>query len=159
MNHLIQPILIDGALRCPTSASGYRSTEGFATLTYAISGNTADPSTDPWTLAVVDGGYVYSEGEITFGVTCGNLVTINFSSADDSTSPNYEVEIYIYGEGIEIGPIILAEGTPNATGIEIELADAPCGELLAIWATVNRGGAAGEFEGTLTVTATITAIT
>lgn len=160
MDHIIQPIEIAGSLRCPTVASGYRSTAGFLTTEIISGTNTADVSTDnPWILAELPASDIAGEGEITFGVTCGDLVVMEFEAIDASTDPDFLVEIWILGEGIEIGPISLTQGSAFAGSVEVDLTETACGNLLAITASVTRADTPAEAsDGIMQVTANVMSI-
>lgn len=162
MSHLILPIDIDGTKYCPTYESG-RMTTGVLTSFEVLGTNYAEITTpeSPWKLAVLPIGDIAGDGEVSFGVACGSIVLINFTSQDTSTAPHYAVLISIYVNGVLIvAPFYLFNYDPDALGVEIDLLDVPCGSIVTLVASATRADLVpGDTDGVLTVTAEVTSIT
>lgn len=114
----------------------------------------------PWNLAVLPVGDIAGDGEVSFGVACGDLISIDFTSNDTSTEPDYLVEINIYANGVDLGlSFYLTNNDPDESGISISGLDVPCGSILTIVALAQRPDLViglPDDDGVLTVTAEIT---
>jgi hypothetical protein len=145
MAHLIAPIWIDGAFRCPKGTgegsggvdipllSGVRViTDGIETADVIAGPNTADLSTNAWTLVYNATGANNEEGEITFGVACGSTVTLELVAENEEVE--YQVDV------IEAGVITSTTGgnLTAGTSVSIALSVAPdaCGSKIRVSAII-----------------------
>jgi hypothetical protein len=163
--HLIQPIDVHGIPLCPIYQSGRMTTgvvtESFVTPSLAV----LDAPQSPWRLVILPSGDLAGDGEVSFGVACGSTVTLDFTSSDTSTSPDYYIEIYavVDGEafpsvGVPLTTLTSAGAGDSISGLEIDLSDAACGNVVVLICSASRTGGGGTDDGTLTVTAQVASI-
>lgn len=129
MAHLIQPITIDSVAYC-CSCQGGRSTQGVLTQNHANpNGATISNLCSPWVLFT--GGESDDEGEVSFGVSCGTDVEIEFTSTE-YTDSDYTVDIGIYIQGVLDQTISLSETNTSET-VSFTVISGPCGEVVTIY--------------------------
>ena len=129
MAHLISPISINGTSYC-CKCQGGRSTEGVLTQNHA-NPNGAEISNlcSPWVLFT--GGESDDEGEVSFGVSCGTDVEIQFTSTE-YTDSEYTIDVEIYIDGGYDQAVSLDEINTNET-ITITAAGVPCGKIVTFY--------------------------
>jgi len=170
MNHLIQPIEIEGVTLCPTQMDG-RMTTSILTETQIVDGSNFAFISSPVTADLVHlvargiGSVILvleqeENGEISFGVVCGDTVTIDLTLSDSSISPDFSVEVSIYLNGVLEGAVIsLNQGSPATTRITVNLSDNPCGNTLTLVALAQRTRTYPDNEGDFFIKSEIISIT
>tara|TARA_R110002167_G_scaffold109980_1_gene280166 strand:+ start:189 stop:695 length:507 start_codon:yes stop_codon:yes gene_type:complete len=160
-NSLISPITIDGTAYCNTCEGG-RSTKGVLTedilfLNYPeIQTAVITNDCSPWkvmTGSLDDYEDYHPEGELSFGVSCGTQVDIDFSSSSTGgTGDNdYYSAVLIYVDGVLFTSLNLTQASPTGTR-EVTVTGGPCGSIITLYAILQEF-----FDSDTTTTATATA--
>lgn len=153
------PVTIEGTAY-PLDYQDGHMTQGVITEIYGsgiVYEDVSDPDS-PWSGIILPVGDLAGQGEISFGVSCANSVEISFAADDTSTSPDFEIIIYVHLNGNVPVPFSLtyAAATDNYT---VDLSgEAECGNVVTIVAVASRTEIDSS-DGILTLTATVTAIT
>lgn len=125
--HLIQPIFIDGNYYCCQAGLGRTEYLLFFTSTELIDG----------TVSLINNG----EGEVAFGVCCGESVTISMTfytpndGADDPWGFNYAISLneeIIYG----VNELTFYNGETRTYVINLPQ-DRPCGNIINVYCDSN----------------------
>tara|TARA_R110000822_G_scaffold72101_1_gene173600 strand:+ start:943 stop:1452 length:510 start_codon:yes stop_codon:yes gene_type:complete len=167
-NSLISPITIDGTAYCNTCEGG-RSTKGVLTedilFTSSPEIQTAVITNDcsPWQLMTgsLDDYESYNpEGEISFGVSCGTTVNIDFSSSSSGgTGDNkYWVAVLIHVDGVNFTTITVYQASPTGSRA-VTVTGGACGSIVTMHAILQDFPGSSDFSTTATATAEVTSIT
>tara|TARA_R110000868_G_scaffold106895_6_gene292814 strand:+ start:3209 stop:3664 length:456 start_codon:yes stop_codon:yes gene_type:complete len=146
MAHLIQPITIESTAYCNICQSG-ASTKGVASEIVTPTTVAPDVSNQcgPWEVILPTNG---DNSEISFGVSCGTLVTISYvATSVDIANNDVIVELYIGGVGD--GGTLVGLTTPNQT-VGYNISDGPCGSVLSL--AIYRNDLSGPDSITLGIT-------
>lgn len=157
MNHLIQPVEIEGSLYCMTQ-HGVRTTIGLDTNiivfpTVPALDLTTNPGS-PWDTYIPG----FGASEISFGVGCGDTVEITIDTVGEPTDPGYPVygmvmDVHINGNTVAQSSNPFTNTSPSGT-VSISLTDEACGNVVTL---VFYTGSSG--SGEVYITATINTIT
>jgi hypothetical protein len=165
-NHLISPITIDGAAYC-CACEGGRSTKGVLTEDILFNSypeiQTAVITNDcsPW--QVMTGSqssyqFYEPEGELSFGVSCGEEVNLDFvsSSTGGSGSDDYDIDVEVFVDGVSDTTFTMEPSSSTNSGT-ITVTGSPCGSIVTIYAQSMSSG--GDVTTTATLTVEVTSIT
>lgn len=167
-NHLISPITIDGTAYCNTCEGG-RSTKGVLTEDILFDSfpeiQTAVVTNDcsPWQLmtgSLGDYQFYNPEGEVSFGVSCGTTVNIDFSSSSSGGDEdnNYYIAVRIYVDGVDFTTITVYQALPTGSRA-VTVTGGACGSIVTMHAVLQDFPGSSDFSTTATATATVTSIT
>ena len=171
MAHFIEPIEIESNLYCckcyGTSEAG-RGTKGvltedilftsFPEIQTAVITNHCSP----WTImtgSLSFAQFYMPEGEISFGVSCGTTVNIDFvSSASGGTGGDtYTIRVRVFVDGGTEEDFEM-DNSYDEISKAITVTGGPCGSIVRIYAQ-SEPDLAADFTTTATVTAEVTSIT
>ena len=171
MAHLIQPITIDGTAYCckcyGVSEKLGRGTEGVLTDNdFALDGETNKAvitnDCSPWDLlknATI--GYE-PEGEISFGVSCGTYVNIDFVSSgfqfgSGTGSITYSIDVEVFVDGVGLGSFNMTHPSSTTETVIFSVIGGPCGTIVTLYAkSLASGGSSSTWAN---LTAEVTSIT
>lgn len=148
-NILLQPIDVGGTAKCLVCESNL-ATEAIKTDINST-GNTNTASaydgcysdSDSWFLLPTFAGEG-DWGELSFGVSCLDTVTIRIHGYDRGAISSTSYEVYLDGVSEDSGTV-----PADADGVEIEItlpAHTPCGSVITVEAEVDVVGAFGNLD-------------
>jgi hypothetical protein len=144
--HLIQPIDIESTLYCNICQTG-RATKGVASEIITPTTVAPDVSNQcgAWEVILPTNG---DNSEISFGVSCGSLVTISYVATSVDIAHN-DVIVEAYINGVFESSDLVGLATPNKT-INYNITDGACGNVISLG--LQRNGFSGPDSITLSIT-------
>ena len=139
-NILLSPIDVDGTVKCLICESNLATAAIKTDInstgnTNGATGGGCSNSSTSWFLL----GSAQPEdwGQLSFGITCLDTVTIRIHGADRGAISETSYEVYLDGVSVASGTV-----PADADGVEIEItlpAHTPCGSVITAEATVASG--------------------
>ena len=138
-NILIQPIDVDGTVRCPICEGNLATVAAKTDINSTGDTNTASGggcSTSSTSWRVLKASAIYEDwGQLSFGVTCLTTVTVRIHGSDRGAISDTSYEIYLDGVSKDNGTV-----PADAAGASYEVtlpAHTPCGSVITVEATAD----------------------